>query len=149
MRWDLGEHLLSNGYGIRPLQSFLFNPDSGEDQALLSTPTEKLRWLHSLDLKGWGEQPRLLHKLFNLGWLNSSPFTSTYGSIVIGYRPSRCFRIKLKARDQMQMQMMCTFTESNGINPVASGELLNQLTGKLCGLPPGRCFLGLKINGAG
>jgi|GEM_PF-5385753 len=47
----------------------------------------------------------------------------------------------------MQMQVLSTFSESDGINPIAAGELSNQATGLLDGDAPSIGFIGCEIDG--
>ena len=66
----------------------------------------------------------------------SDPPTVCNGTIVVSNCPGRGAGITDKPWNQMQMKMLCTFTEGDGIDTFTTGQLLDECTGIPQNTPP-------------
>ena len=92
------------------------------------------------------DQPGLLHQQLDRFRRGSSTFTLFNGPIVIGNGPCGCFCILDESGNQMQVQVLSTFTEGNRIDPITSGERLHKRTGVANSSPPVSGLLVVEIN---
>lgn len=70
------------------------------------------------------------------GWIGSSTISAIHGPIEIGNCPGLGRWIVKVAGNEMQMEMLGTLAKGDGIDAIAPGDLLHEITGITDRTPP-------------
>jgi hypothetical protein len=90
--------------------------------------------------------PTLLHDRIHLPPIHRRALARGDRPVPIRYLPSLRARLITVARDQMKVQVACTFAEGNRIHPLATAEHLHQGRAARNGVAPSQRLLGAEVH---